>query len=147
MGLIHGACLIRWIEASQRTTCELCQGPFLVSRPEPVPGDLAPPKEEPEGLLPRSEDIALWLVVHILTTVLFLCLAVEAGLRAAAELDRGQRVVSTTVVIEFALAFLVLALSLLLLYKGAWRAYAWCWILFIWPREDRERSAAWRICW
>lgn len=130
MGLIHGICLGRWLQTSQRNTCELCLTPFRVPGVRCVSGDGGDvSKGESDGPCPRTEDLALWLVIHVLVTVLFVCLAVEAGVRAAMELRREPGIVSTAVVIKMVLAFVVFAVSVLLLHKGAWRAYVRCWFL------------------
>lgn len=139
VGLIHGHCLVRWLETSQRTTCELCLERFMVPRAQKVSDEEAAFKVEP-SIFDQPGELAIWLMAHLLTTVIFMCMAVESGMRAAVEFRSSSHTASVALIVKVSLALLLLMVSFLILYKGAWRAYVVCWVAISGSRTGQENS-------
>lgn len=139
--MIHAQCLTRWLETSQRTTCELCLERFLVPRAETVVEEEDTVAFKVDlSIVDHPGELAVWLMALLLTTVIFVCMAVESGARAVVESRNGSRTVSIALAIKIGLALLLLMISFLILYKGAWRAYVVCWTVFTGSRFGQENN-------
>lgn len=140
VGMIHAQCLTRWLETSQRITCELCLERFLVPRVETLAEEDLVAFKVDLSIVDHPGELAVWLMAHLLTTVIFVCMAIESGVRAVVESRNGSRTVSITIAIKIGLALLLLMISFFILYKGAWRAYVVCWAVFTGSRFGQEEN-------
>lgn len=96
-------------------------------------------KLEP-SILDHPGELAVWLMAHLLTTIIFMCMAVESALRAVVEFRSGSHTASVALTVKVSLALLLLMVSFLILYKGAWRAYVVCWAAISGSRTGQENN-------
>lgn len=141
VGMIHDQCLSRWLETSQRTTCELCLENFQIPRVEIITeeDEMVAHKIDP-SIVDHPGELAVWLMAHLLTTVIFVCMAVESVMWVVVELRNDSRTVPIALAVKISLAFLLLLVSILILYKGAWRSYVVCFAVLTGSQFQQEND-------